>query len=326
MLLLSACSGSGTPGTTAGLPSAETAQHRALSDVARSGVAPKFLGLIGHVHATGHRNQPDTGRQIYVSDFGTNVVELLKYRRWTSLGTISNGVNGPDGNWVDKNGNFYVANYANPNITEYDPSGNLMFTYSTGIADPVDVTTDKVGNVYEADFNYTVSGGGYVNEYAQGSNTVAATCSQGGNVESVAVDKHGNVFVYYNNPSGGASITEYAGGLTGCNGTVLPISFGFAGGMAIDKQGDLVVCDQIAPAVDVIAPPYTSITSTLGSGWSDPFHVTIDKAGTQAYVADLAAADVQVLTYPGGSSVATLGSANGLSSPASAVDSKNYVP
>jgi len=104
---------------------------------------------------------------------------------------------------------------------------------------------------------------------------------------------------------------------------VLPITLGFAGGMVIDKQGDLVVCDQTAPAVDIIAAPYTSVTGTLGSGWIDPFHVTIDKAGTQAYVADNGAAAVQVLTYPGGSSVATLGSANGLSSPSSAVDSKN---
>ncbi len=113
--------------------------------------------------------------------------------------SITSGVNGPDGNWVDKpvagNRHFYVANYANPNITEYDVNGNLLFTYSADIADPIGVTTDKNGNVFEADLNYTVPSGGYVNEYAQMSNTVIASCSPGGNVEGVAVDKHGNVFV-----------------------------------------------------------------------------------------------------------------------------------
>jgi DNA-binding beta-propeller fold protein YncE len=60
---------------------------------------------------------------------------------------------------------------------------------------------------------------------------------------------------------------------------------------------------------------------------SRPVGVTIDKAGTQAYVSDLAANDVQVLTYPGGSIVATLGRTNGiLTPPLWAVDSENYVP
>lgn len=135
------------------------------------------------------------------------------------------------------------------------------------------------------------------------------------------------MFADYNNPSETAGyIVEYAHGLPGCAGTVLPITIGDAGGMVIDKQGNLVVCDQKARAVDIIAPPCTSITGTLGSGWADPFHVTIDKTGTQAYVADVGAANVKVLTYPGGSIVATLNRANGLSEPASAVDSKNWAP
>ena len=304
---------------------------------ARSGVAPKFLGMIGRAHAAKRGVSPAfTNHVVYVDDFGTNVAEVIKYNHWTTNeGTISTGTNGPDGNWVDKPvagvRHFYVANYANPNITEYDTAGNLVFTYSAGIADPVDVTTDKLGNVYEADFNFTVSGGGYVNEYRQQSNIVLASCSPGGNVEGVAVDKHGNVFVDYNNTSGSANIIEYAHGLlaSGCVGAVLPITLGFAGGMVFDRQGDLVVCDQIGTGggavVDIIAPPYTAVTGTLGSGWLDPFHVTVDMAGTRAYVTDLSAADVSVLNYPSGSPIATITSASGLLTPTSAVDEHNLV-
>ena len=343
--LLAACSGGTSPGTSTGLPSAGASQSKGLFDPARSGVAPKFLGMIGHAHAAKRRGvSPDNfgNRHIWVTDFGTGATDIVKYNTWAGQGSFSTGMNGPDGDWVDKTHpqDLYVANYAGPYITEYTGANNgnpptLAYTYSTGIADPVDVTTDKNGNVYEADYNYTVAGGGYVNEYAQMSNTVIASCSPGGNVEGVAVDKHGNVFVSYNNTSSFVgNIVEYSGGLAAshCVGTVLPITFGFLGGIALDKvSGNLIVCDQTGPnfsgaAVDVVGyPSYSSVTGTLGSGYSDPFHVTIDMANDKAYVADLGAGVVQVLNYPSGTSITTLGSANGITQPASAVDTHNSV-
>ena len=332
-MLLAACSGGGSPSTGAGLPSAGMSQNAYRSDLAASGIAPKFLRELGRARPASHRVQPSIQnflpRQVFVSDTGTGAVEQLKHSNWSLLGSITSGLNGPDGNWVGKNpGDLYVANYAGPYVTEYDwATGNLNYTYSTGLADPVDVTTDRANNVYVADFNYTVPGGGFINEYAHQSNTVIATCSPGGNVEGVAVDSRGDVFASYNVTQANAAIIEYPHGLiaSGCNGTVLPITLStYAGGMAFDRNNNLVVCDQLTPAVDVIAPPYTSVTGTLGSGYTVPFHVTIDMANNQAYVADYGAAVVQVLTYPGGASVATLGSANGLTTPVSAVDSKNF--
>lgn len=243
--LLSACSSGVSQGSSAGLPSAGVGQNRGNFDPARSGIAPKFLGMVRHTHAAKHGIRPDnfTNHVVYVNDFGTGVAEAVKYNHWTiDEGTVSNGMNGPDGNWVDKPfagvRHFYAANYATPSITEYDTNGNLLFTYTAGMADAVGVTTDKSGDIYEADFNFTVSGGGYVNEYKPMSNTVQATCSPGGNVEGVAVDKHGNVFVDYNNTIGSANIVEYVHGLLGshCIGSVLPITLGFAGGMVLDRR------------------------------------------------------------------------------------------
>ena len=259
-------------------------------------------------------------KDLFVSDFGTGVVELLKNGSYAPDRTITAGVDGPFGNWLDKKGNFYLANFAGGYITEYAPKKtSVKFTYLDN--DAISVSTDSMGNVYEADV------GGYVNEYPQGSNSVINSCLQGASeTEGVAIDKSGDVFVDYENlDHDRAYITEYKGGLNGCNGTVLGVTLKSAGGMVLDKNNDLVACDEQARLVDVIAPPYNSVNRILGSPYfGDPLHVTLSKDNATAFVADRAA--VYVFNYNTGTVTATLGSANGLSEPNSAVDAPNYVP
>lgn len=316
-ILLSACSSAPQGGTAGLLPTGASGSH--------AGLTNPFLPNRGKASAI--------VRKLFVTDNTNNDVALFKYGTWTSIGTITSGIVSPYGDWVDKNGNLYVAgrpSSASGDVTEYDSSGNVLFTYTTGMVEPVSVTTDKAGNVYEADQT------GTVNEYAQGSNVLAATCSLQSDDEAlgVAVDKRNDVFVtfVYSGSNAGGGIIVYPRGLNrgsfSCVSALLPIKLGRPVGIVLDKQGNLLVCDAnfYGPAVDIIAPPYKSIAGTLGSGWVAPFFVTIDRAGTQAYVTDPGAPDVQVLTYPGGTNVTTLGSANGLSLPVEAVDSHNYVP
>jgi hypothetical protein len=270
-------------------------------------------------------------RKLYVTDNVNSDVAVFKHGNWSSLGTITNGISAPYGDWVDRSGNLYVVNRTSStssDITEYDSSGDLTFTYSTGMVEGVSVTTDRQGNVYETDQT------GAVTEFAQGSNVVTATCSlpPGDGALGVAVDSHRNVFVTFDNlastPKGGIMVYPHGldHGAFGCASALLPISFAAPIGIVLDKQGNLVVCDGSAGVVDIIAPPYKNITGTLGSGWIAPYFVSIDKEGTEAYVSDPGAADLQILSYPSGTNVATLGSANGLALPVQAVDSKNYVP
>jgi hypothetical protein len=319
-ILLSACSSAPQASTAGLLPTGANGSHSGVTNPVFPNRGKASLIL----------------RKLYVTDNKNADVALFKYRTWTSLGTIASGVTSPYGDWVDKNGNLYVANRQQTSdtgeILEYDSSANLIFTYSAGIKLPVSVATDKVGNVYEADET------GTVNEYPQGSNAVAATCSlqAGDDVLGVAVNGRGGVFVTYrtggSSGSGSGGIYVFPRGLNGgpyaCTNALLPVKFAEPFGIIFDKQGNLLVCDAspYAPAVDIIAPPYKNITGTLGSGWVDPFFITIDRAGTQVYVTDAGARDVSVFTYPGGMNVATLGSANGLTLPVEAVDSKNYVP
>ncbi|MGA7356228.1 MAG: hypothetical protein WBW76_12440 [Candidatus Cybelea sp.] len=295
-------------------------------NLSRSGIAN--AGLIGRGRQmVPQRVRPDKAggpKELFVDDVGKNAVKIFANSSWARKGGVTKGIDGPGGNWVDKTRrNLYVANYQADNITEYAPGAKVpTFTYASGMNDPVGVTTDFAGNVYEADF-----AGGFVNEYSQHSDAVIATCSPGGSVEGVAVDNSANVFVDYYTGSEG-KIVEYFRGLSasGCVGKVLGVTFKYPGGMVLDQKGDLYVCDQLGPSVDFISYPYKSVTKTLGSGWVEPLHVTASRALGQIYVADYGAADVQVLAIPKGKVVATLGARDGLSLPTGAVDGVNLAP
>jgi hypothetical protein len=75
-----------------------------------------------------------------VTDSGTNSVEIFNHQ-YSKIQTITNGINGPRGDYYDANGNLYVANTGGINVTEYNRSDQLIYTYSTGLMyPPSDVT------------------------------------------------------------------------------------------------------------------------------------------------------------------------------------------
>lgn len=322
-ILLSACSGAPQGGSAGLLPSAAGPNLRAAA------------------RANAHALQLPGGRVLYVTDNGKSeaaALDVIQYRSWVNVGSIPFGNVTPLGVWVDKNGNFYVAEASNTssssNVYEYDSAGDLIFTYSSALGLASAVTTDRRGNVYVADNGWTGDFSPHVAEFEQGVNESLSCPPVGtGSAHGIAVDRQGDVFLTVDYSSGGASIVEYPRGIikSRCVGTVLPIEPGPYGsfyGAAVDTQGNLLVASlsPYSASVDTIAPPYTSVTGSLGSGWSAPFDVTIDRAGTRAYVTDAGTKTVTILAYPSGAIIATLDSANGISAPLAAVDSKNYVP
>lgn len=280
------------------------------------GVGLQKLGALTEISANKYGGLQD----LYVSDAGTHEVEVLANRTYKEVRTISNGLSTPDGDFLDKAGNLYVAS---GDVQEYRPGGKSpWFTYNAGLSNAIDVSVDAQGDVYAVDLTSKS-----VIEYRQRTNAVVNSCSPGGvAVEGVAVDKDDDVFasVYI---EGVTEIVEYAGGLGGCNGTVLGVSFdGAPGGIALDKNDNLIVCAQAIPAVYVVDPPYTSVTKTLGSGYSDPFRVTLGRNNALAFVVDGGNKAVYVLGYPTGDLVTKLSSGeDGLSEPAGAVDGPNAV-
>jgi|HubBroStandDraft_6_1064221.scaffolds.fasta_scaffold222076_2 DNA-binding beta-propeller fold protein YncE len=257
---------------------------------------------------------------LYESDHDHNAIEIFRNSTWNKIGTITSGLKGPNGTWLDLHG-LYVVNTQGVKITQYTTTTSPAFTYTKGIKDPVAVTTDRAGNVYEADWD---NGGnaGFVNEYAQASNVVKTRCMVKGGVQDVAVDPKGNVFVDYTTPFGG-KLVEYTA-FAGCTHRALGAYFNFPAGMVLDKRGNLLVCDLYGPTVDLVAPPYNRVTPRFGSGFTGPDHVTINAQNTRAYVADFAAGTVDVFEYPTGKRLATL--KKDITVPLGAVDSSNYVP
>lgn len=331
LILLTACSGGSQGSTVPGPGPGMSMTRHSYSELVKTGIAPKFFPLLRFHRTRAHKLAGGGPRHVLVDDAGAgNVAVIDNDPGWENDGTFNGGIAGPDGNFVDANHNFYEADFVNLVVNEFAHAGATewlgstpSFVYSSGLTDPIGVATDTSGNVYAANYNFGASGA--VVEYPQGSNTPTNTCSLTGGAEGVAIDKAGDVFVS-EETSGIGSVIEFAGGLSGCSGTPLPIStFGFLGGIAIDKNGNLLVCDQTNAVVDVIDPPYTSITGTFGSGYIAPFHVTIYKTNKVALVTDDAAAVVNVLTYPGGSPIFQIGSGQGLIDPYAAVYGANAV-
>lgn len=164
-------------------------------------------------------------------------------------------------------------------------------------------------------------------EYRRGHDVRLATCSIDGDPKGVAVDKKGDVFVAYTFASGGGGgIIELNPGLSNCSETVLGVSLNTPGGMALDRNNNIVVCEEGDSAVAIVDPPYSQIAGYLGSGYALPTDVKIDKANTLAYVTDYENQQVLVLDYPSGSTVKVLNYSYGIETPMSAVDGSNYVP
>jgi hypothetical protein len=325
--LLSGCSAAGSPGASSTIPGSGIGQSALRAALSFAGISPKYLGEMRIPNALRHyasAARPKNAKDLLVGDFDYNAVEILANKTWKNRGSIYSGINGPLDNWVDNKGNLYVVNNTPDNITEYAPgSSSPSFTYSGGLNGPLMVTTDSSRNVYVND-NF----GHHLDEFAQGKNTIIAQCfgPGDGNLEGIAVDRKGDVFLAYSSSSGSGGITEYIGGLSGCSGTTLGVTLDYPGGMILDNKGNLVVCDQNADTVDIIPPPYSRVTGTLGSGYNDPYRVTINKKNNRAYVVNMNDNDVLVLKYPSGTTEATLNSSNGLEYPFAAVDSQNYNP
>ena len=314
VVLISACSGSGSSSSTSMMPGHVNEDGLRLTSVAKlTGFTPAFLPL-QHLDKTVPRLNKQVGPllnswTLAVSDLVLDYAEVFNHKYQLTT-TITNGFDAPDGDWYDGKGNLYVANLELDkqnvsNVQEYAKGGSSpIFTYSSGLDDGVNVTTDKAGNVYVAD-----DSGGFVAEYPQGVNEMSAKCSPGDGVIDVVVDAAGHVFVSQSiNDSSGGNIVEYKHGLAGCKATALGVKLGTAGGITIDRSGNLVACDEDA-GVDVIPPPYKSISSTIASTC---FDVSLTKNGDKIYISEPLKGDVLVTKYPSGEVVTTLGTDQGL--------------
>jgi hypothetical protein len=263
-------------------------------------------------------------RALYVLNRAASTVQILTNTYYRQLGTISYGLSSPEAETIDKSGNLYVSNHAYPYgyIAEYAPGANSpSYTYKATF--PQGVAVDRHGNVFVADNTYY---GGMVRQYAQGVKNPIASCSAPDTAFGVAVDANGNVFVSAFTAAYFAVIYEFSGGFSNCNSTrVIALGLYDPGpSLALDANGNLIV--PLGSNVDVIAPPYSAVTATIGSGFSSVTGVSLNKTNKWLYVSDSGTNTVTVLNYQTNTIVKQLGVSNGISRANGVADAPNYVP
>lgn len=140
------CSGSGSA------PSATAVDAFALG-------APAWVHPAPPAHVMRHGWLSPAARTkplIYVSDFSANTIEIYGQNATnpSPVGTITDGIDGPLGNFVDVKGTLYVANANNNTVTEY-PAGSTSpsVTLSSGINHPISIAVDLSGDVAVGEFS-----------------------------------------------------------------------------------------------------------------------------------------------------------------------------
>jgi hypothetical protein len=172
--------------------------------------APASSALAALRH--GHGPFPEQ-RLLYISDYGAGDVAWYTRRDLDKgpIGTITHGVSGPDGIFLDRNGALFVTNNVNTSrVDVYPPNATKPSrTYTKALDYPDDVVVDSNGAVYVANIgDYGRSG--TVVEYAPGSDTPSSILRPGGSAYGLALDPSDNLYVLYQpQPSGPCAIKEY---------------------------------------------------------------------------------------------------------------------
>jgi sugar lactone lactonase YvrE len=241
--------------------------------------------------------------KLYVSSFRLGYVSIYcaNGQNQVPIGQITSGIDGPEGDATDAQGNLYVTNTDANTVTEYAP-GTLTpsFTYTSGLSAPAGVTVDGKGNVYVSSIS-----SGAVEVFTQQTNSVTLTLTGFTLPIDVALDKSNNVYVTtYNSSFSGGEIIEFPPGST--QGTNLGITTKGPGGIELDRRGDIVTADQTLPGVLVFPPGKTSPSHTFGQNMLDPDPVRLSRSDQRVYVGDAVGNAVYVYSHPGGALVDTI--------------------
>jgi len=174
---------------------------------------------------------------------------------------------------------------------------------------PSDLAVDAAGTVYVANgYDQRGCGDGDVRVYVKGATTAAYTICDAAmsqpysQVNGVAVDVKGDVFVTWENGSyTGGLVREFTPG-PGFTGRWLPPKFKNPYAVAIDCAGDVIVSDVGAPAVEVFSPGARRLKYAFART-GDPLHVAFDKSEKYLFVANAIANQIDQYDFATGTLV-----------------------
>ncbi|MGA8097837.1 MAG: NHL repeat-containing protein, partial [Candidatus Cybelea sp.] len=251
-------------------------------------------------------------RLLYVSDNANNVVDIFDARghHQSPIGQITDGVNQPTGLTTDRSGNLYVANSEVPSgysITVYPPGSTTPSkTYTQGLSEPVGIVVQGDGRLYVANLD------GYdVTEYPKGSTTPDQTISfqalEGNDPYALTLDANNDLFVA---ALGYPLAQAYELNRNAYTPRDLGINFiAVMHGIAVDKQGNLLIVNQGTRAIDVFPPGATSPSKTITKGLEQPTLISLNKRQDKLYAADDGISGngtVRVFSYPAAKLIDTI--------------------
>jgi hypothetical protein len=238
---------------------------------------------------------------IYVADHFDSKVDF--YTATLGQGARQMSIDIPFGVTIDSLGDLYVTKEREKKVTVFHPNQRTPFrTISNGLIQPTFMAVGNDGTLYVSDPD---PGSGNVIEYAPGSSTPTLVLklprTNGKQApEGLALDASNNLYVAYNNDyvTRGlpGRVQKFAPGAT--TGVDTGIRVNAVGGLTIDKAGNLILTDQLAPAVLVFPPGSSHPSKKVNLGFSDPFGVAFNQAQTHLYLTDPFGPAIYEIAYP----------------------------
>jgi hypothetical protein len=245
--------------------------------------------------------------RLYVADYGRSDIEIYAQgaANPTPCGEITTGISYPEGIYVNKKGELFVANYIGSTITEY-PRGKKKPTITIDTSAPAyDVFVGGDGTLYAAE-----PATGSVVEYPANSTASKLTVTVNGGDYGVATDNKNNLYVsYLSNVDGLSHVEKFSPGAT--TGTDMGFTVPFAGELKLDKKNDIIIGDRNDQLIDIFPPGATTPSRSFSTPGGRPVYLALNLSETVLYVAGLG--QVQVMDYQTGATTSTITS--GLESP-----------
>jgi len=249
-------------------------------------------------NATGH---------LYVSDYAGNKVVVYPEsgKNQKPSRTITTGIAGPLGNFVDAKGTLYVVNSNNSTVTEYPAgAGKPSKTLSKGLSLPISVVVDTLGTVYVSEFSANA-----IVEFDKGATSPSRTISIN-EPEGLWLDSSETLYASYTDPSNNGRVMKFKHKST--TGTDLGIAAGPPGDVKLDPNGNLLLGDQTDFIINVYKPGTTTPFRTISTSGNNPYKFAFNNTATLIYVAAPNTNTVPVFNYTSGTLVNTI--SQGLSS------------
>jgi hypothetical protein len=204
---------------------------------------------------------------VYVSDFEHDSVSIFDADTSTLLGQIG-GLSAAAGLYVDRRHRLWVANSGNDQVLVFDRGATSPSeTLSDPQQRPFDAAVCPNGTVYVSNYYSFQTGFGSISVYAKGSTSPTGSLSDPNEFENyfVTCDAKGNVFTTLELGNLANQVDEYAGGAPPAL-KVLPVDS--AGGIVIDKAGNLVVADPDAHTIAEYTESGAATGNTIATGSS----------------------------------------------------------